>query len=96
MNGFVEVHRWLGQVSAPLDPAAMQFRAKLAAVGAGDCAGCLFRGQAAKVCEAAARAAQLAGLKDCDERDTETGRTFVYTLAALDPRQLAIDSGETA
>ncbi|HEX8610209.1 MAG TPA: hypothetical protein VF800_02890 [Telluria sp.] len=94
MKGFVAVHRWLGQDAAPLDPVAKQFRAKLAAVGAGDCAGCMFRGQATKICEAAAHAAVLAGMNDCDERDTETGRTFVYTLASTDPRQLPITAGD--
>lgn len=30
------------------------------------------------------------GLPDCEEKDTETRRTFVYVLTKLDPRQLPI------
>lgn len=90
----VEVDRWLGNDAPPLDPSAMQFRAVLSAKDAGDCAGCVFRGQASKVCKAAAIAAQRAGIKDCDERDDETGRTFVYTLTKLDPRQLPIPGAQ--
>lgn len=86
----VEVAQWLGQDAAPLDPAAMQYRAKPAAPGAGDCAGCCFKGQASKVCKAACSAAVRADLPDCDDRDSETGRTWVYVLAQADPRQTSI------
>lgn len=86
----VEVAQWLGQDAAPLDPAAMQYRARPAAAGAGDCSGCCFKGQASKVCKAACVAAVRASMPDCDDRDSETGRTFIYQLVQLDPRQLPI------
>ena len=85
----VAVDEWLGQGAAPLDPAAMQYRARVAEKDAGDCASCVLRGQTSKVCKAAGIAAQLAGMPDCEDKD-ETGRTFVYVLAKLDPRQLPI------
>lgn len=86
----VEVSQWVGVDAAPLDPAAMQYRAALAVAGAGDCAGCCFKGQASKVCKAACAAAVRAGMPDCDERDTATGRTFIYVLVQIDPRQTSI------
>jgi hypothetical protein len=90
----VAVDEWLGTGAAPLDPATMQYRARVADKDTGDCAGCLFRGQASKVCKAAAIAAQRAGINDCDDRDAETGRSFVYVLIKTDPRQMRIDNGE--
>lgn len=86
----VDVTQWLGQGAAPLDPASMQYRAKPAAEGAGDCAGCCFRGQTSKVCKAASAAAVRANMPDCDDRDSETGRSFVYVLVQIDPRQANI------
>lgn len=92
MKGFVALSRWLGNDAPLLDPNAMQFRAVLAPKDAGDCAGCAFRGQASKICKVAALAAQRAGIKDCDEHDDETGRTFVYVLTKTDPRQMRIET----
>lgn len=86
----VEVAQWLGQDAAPLDPAAMQYRARPAAEGAAPCSGCVFKGQRAKVCKAAASAAQRAGINDCDDIDVATNRSFVYVLVQIDPRQLSI------
>lgn len=86
----VEVAQWLGQDAAPLDPATMQYRARPTSEGAAQCSGCLFKGQRASVCMVACAAAVRAGLPDCDERDSETGRTFIYTLVQVDPRQVSI------
>lgn len=72
----------------PMNPAAMQFRARLADPGRKDCSGCLFRGQRSIVCQMAGQVAQRAGGPDCDERDADTGRTFVYVPAVLDARQI--------
>lgn len=91
---FIEVDRWLGRTSESLDPASMRYRVKPAAEGAGDCAGCCFRGQASKVCKEASALAVRAGMKDCDERDTETGRTFVYSVLLIDDRQLIVEGAE--
>ncbi len=91
---FIEVDRWLGRTSESLDPASMRYRSKLAAEDAGDCAGCCFRGQASKVCKEASALAVRAGLNDCDDRDTETKRTFVYVLVPIDDRQLIVEGAE--
>ena len=90
LPGYVDVNRWVGQDAEPLDPAAMQFGARLAPADAGDCSGCLFRGQKSKVCMAAGAAARRAGLPDCEDQDAETGRTFVYHQIKNDPRQMRI------
>lgn len=89
----VAVDEWLGTGAAPLDPAAMQYRA-VAATGVDPCTGCLFKGQKSKVCIAAGTLARLAGMPDCEESDTATGRTFVYVLIKTDPRQMRIATGE--
>lgn len=93
--GLVAVSDWLGQADAPLEPSTMQYQARIADKDAGDCAGCVFKGQKANVCMAACAAARLAGIPDCEDRDPETGRTFVYTLTKTDPRQLRIDQENT-
>lgn len=90
-SGFVDVARWVGNTAEPLDPGAMQFRAR-AATGVRDCSGCVFKGQRSRVCKAAGAAARLAGLPDCEDSDS-TGRTFVYYLIQTDPRQLRIEEG---
>lgn len=91
VRGMVSVWDWLGRPDPHhLAPAAMRYRAKVASAGKGDCAGCLFKGQVAAVCGEAGRLAQLAGMPDCDDRDTETGRTYIYVALALDPRQLDV------
>ncbi len=87
---FIEVDRWLSLGGAALDPTAMQFRATLATDGAKDCAGCVFRAQASSICRIAALAAKRAGMRDCDEVDVETGRTFIYVEIKPDPRQLRV------
>lgn len=93
-SDFVEVDRWLGRTSESLDPASMRYRARMAEEFAGDCAGCCFRGQASKVCKEASALAVRAGMKDCDDRDTVTGCTFVYILIPVDNRQLIVEGAE--
>jgi hypothetical protein len=93
---FVDVHRWVGQGAAPLDPATMQFRARLADEGARDCAGCVFKGQNWRVCMAAAALAVKAGSVDCDQRDDKTRRTHVYFVPLADVRQMSIEGLEGA
>lgn len=73
-----------------MDPASMQFRAVLAREDARDCAGCMFKGQPSKVCVRAGHIAVRAGMQDCEERDTATGRTFIYVPVPVDPRQMVI------
>lgn len=91
VRGFTSVVYWLGGRDADqLAPAAMQYRAKLASTSKGGCAGCLFKGQAAAICGEAGRLAKLAGMPDCEEKDSETGRTFIYVALELDPRQLDV------
>lgn len=88
---YVAVDRWVGQNAAPLDPAVMQFRARLADEGARDCAGCCFKGQNWRVCVAAAALAAKAGMVDCDQRDEKTGRSFIYVVPLADVRQMSIE-----
>lgn len=75
-------------MAEPLDPASMQFRAKLADPERTHCSGCLFRGQRSIICNMAAQVAQRAGMNDCDERDPDTGRSFIYVTVEMDARQL--------
>lgn len=84
----------------PLDPYAMQFRAKTALVWVSKrealqseraCNGCVFKGQRAKVCVQAGQLARLAGMKDCEDRDTESDMTFIYVTIPIDTRQLTIE-----
>lgn len=80
----------------PLNPAEMQYRAEPARVWVkrGDanperaCAGCCFKGQRAKVCVQAGELARLAGFNDCEARDINTDKTFIYVRLDTDPRQL--------
>lgn len=88
---YVDVVRWLDQSAPPLDPASMRYRAAPAAKDAGDCAGCCFRGQHWSVCKESAASAVRAGMRDCDEHDTVTGREFVYVLVEIDARQLTVE-----
>ncbi len=67
----------------------MQYRA-VAATGADPCTGCEFKNQKVSVCKKAGALARLARMPDCEEKDVETGRTFVYVLIKTDPRQLRI------
>jgi hypothetical protein len=52
------------------------------------CAGCMFKGQKAKVCVQAGEVARRAGHRDCEERDVESDRTFIYVEVECDPRQI--------
>lgn len=82
-------------MAEPLEPGKIRFRAVLARVWLPlktdkperACNGCVFKGQRAKVCVQACAVARLAGMPDCEERDTATGRTFIYELVPVDPRQ---------
>jgi hypothetical protein len=87
---FVDVHKWVGQSAAPLDPLAMQFRARVADEGSRDCAGCIFKGQHWRVCLVATAAAVKSSMPDCDDRDPATKRTHVYVLVPQDARQISL------
>ena len=99
MKGYRPLADLVGNAE-PLDPAAMQFRAKTALVWVSKrealqseraCNGCVFKGQRAKVCVQAGVLARLAGQHDCEERDTVTDLTFIYQLIPIDERQLTIE-----
>lgn len=96
MKDFVAVHQWIDQGAAPLDPATMQFKSKLADKDAGKCSGCVFNKQNWRVCKAAAALAVKAEWRDCDDNDEETGMTFVYILVRGDVRQMSIEGVEQA
>lgn len=91
----------IGQ-APPLDPTSMQYRAVLAKVWIGRkeenpesaCAGCIFKGQRAKVCVQAGHSARLAGFPDCEARDVESGKTHIYVAVQTDLRQLTIKTVE--
>jgi hypothetical protein len=83
----------------PLDPSKMQYRSVPAVVWVSRkdalkseraCNQCIFKGQKSKVCVQAGQLARLAGHNDCEDRDTETDKTFIYELVPTDPRQLTI------
>lgn len=83
----------------PLDPYKMQFKAKPALVWVSKrealdseraCRSCCFKGQKAKVCIQAGQLARLAGNPDCEDRDSDTDKTFIYFVVETDPRQLTI------
>jgi len=93
---YVAVDRWVGQNAEPLDPAAMQFRARLADEGARACASCVFRKQNWRVCVAAAALAVKSGGRDCDERDEKTGGSFIYVVPLADAQQMTIEGLEGA
>jgi hypothetical protein len=88
----------IGQ-APPLDPSTMQYRATPAKVWIARndkkperaCSGCLFKGQKSKVCVQAGQLACLAGFPDCEERDTESDKTFIYIPIPIDERQLTIE-----
>lgn len=79
---------------APIDPSTLQYKA-VAARKLRSCSGCIFDGQRVKVCREACEIAKRAGLRDCDDIDPATGKTFIYTLRETDSRQLSIIEGET-
>lgn len=97
----VAIADWLGSAE-PLDPAVMQYRAAPAAVRVAPndpkperaCAGCAFKGQKSKVCVQAGQLARLAGFEDCEDRDVETGKTFIYVTVPTDPRQIVVEGAE--
>lgn len=86
----------------PLDPASMQYRAVLAQIWIDRneknperaCAGCIFKGQRAKVCVQAGHSARRAGFPDCEARDAESDKTHIYVAVPTDPRQLPIITEE--
>jgi len=98
MRGCTPLANLIGQAD-PLDPAEMKYRAAPARVWVSKnealeseraCSGCVFKGQKSKVCVQAGQLARLAGHNDCEDRDTETDKTFIYELVPTDPRQLTI------
>lgn len=88
----------IGQ-APPLDPSTMQYRATPAKIWLARndpkperaCSGCIFKGQKSKVCVQAGHLARMSGQPDCEERDTETDKTFIYQLIPIDERQLTLD-----
>lgn len=82
----------------PLDPSTMQYRATPAKIWLARndpkperaCQQCIFKGQKSKVCVQAGHLARLSGQPDCEDRDTETGKTFIYVNIEVDGRQLSI------
>lgn len=88
----------IGQ-APPLDPSTMQYRATPAKIWLARndpkperaCQGCLFKGQKSKVCVQAGHVARMSGQPDCEERDTETDKTFIYQRIPIDERQLTLD-----
>ena len=99
----VAISDWLGSAE-PLDPATMRYRAAPAAlwVARNDnkperaCSGCIFKGQKSKVCVQAGQLARLSNQPDCEERDVETDKTFIYVSVPVDPRQSIIEGAEHA
>ena len=90
----VTIHGALPPDFKVLDPATMQFRAYLLPEDAVDrCAGCVFHLQESKVCKEAGRLAHLAEIRDCDDIDPATGKTYVYQLRDTDPRQIDLVNG---
>lgn len=98
MRGMIPIASLIGDAE-PLVPAEMQFHAVLAVnwmprhskTPERACRQCIFDGQRAKVCIQTTALARLAGMPDCEERDVETDKTFIYKLnAPQDERQLSI------
>lgn len=75
----IDLERWRGRRDAEeLDPAVIEFRAQHSPKS---CAGCLFAGQWARVCNRAAELARLRGVPDCDSG-------VIYVAVERDPRQM--------
>lgn len=75
-----DIASWLGHRDAEeLEPSAMTYAAKPCK----SCNGCMFSGQAPKVCRKATAAALRAGLPDCDDG-------FIYVAVPVDARQLSL------
>lgn len=93
---YTAISDWLGNAD-PIEPDSLRYVAAPAWVIVNKrnperaCRGCLFEDQRAAVCNQASRLAIMAGIPDCEEKDKETGRTFIYVAAAVDERQLTID-----
>lgn len=90
---FVDVHKWVGQDAAPLDPESMQYRSRLVDEGARRCTGCAFNGQNWRICVKAAALAVKASMHDCDDIDEKTQQSFVYILVEQDARQQSLIDG---
>jgi hypothetical protein len=77
----IDLASWLGgRDTEELEPSAMRYGAEPCK----SCNGCLFEGQASKVCRKASFAAIRAGLPDCDDG-------FIYVAVPVDPRQLFLE-----
>jgi hypothetical protein len=77
---YVALSDWLGhRDSNPLDPGALQFRARPAKT----CRGCLFAAQRANICTLACQVAQMSGAPHCEEG-------FIYVAVKRDPRQMGL------
>lgn len=81
---------WQGDLADPIDPASIRFGIAPTEV---DCLGCIFLGQRAKVCMAAAEMAKAAGGFDCEELLPD-GRKLVYVERKFDPRQESLEVGQ--
>lgn len=79
MSNLIAVSDWLGHHGEPLHPDEIQFVTRPAK----SCRNCLFDGQRAEICNAAARKAGRIGMKDCEDG-------VIYVAREVDPRQLAI------
>jgi hypothetical protein len=77
----IEIASWLGRRDdEELEPTAMRYSAS----PCNSCHGCLFDGQASKVCRKASHAAIRAVLPDCDDG-------FIYVAVPVDARQLSLE-----
>lgn len=81
---------WRGHHADPIDPASIRFGIAPTEV---DCLGCVFLGQRAKVCMAAAEMAKAAGGYDCEELLPD-GRKLVYVAVKFDVRQESLEVGQ--
>lgn len=84
---------WRGERAAPIDPDAVKFDVAEAKVFA-DCEGCMFIGQSTAVCRRACDIAVAAGGIDCDY-PLPNGRSLVYVLRRVNPRQLELNVNTT-
>lgn len=77
----IGIHGPLPVDRTPMDPAKLEFKAKVKSRG--HCGGCAFAGQSAAVCKEVGEQARLRGLEDCDAG-------LVYQLVERDARQIGI------
>lgn len=77
----IDLEKWRGKRDEEeLDPTKIEFYASQSPKS---CAGCVFAGQYAKVCQKAAEEAKRRFLPDCDDG-------WKYLAIRRDPRQLAL------